>query len=77
MKHIQFEGLTLEQKTILECLWQCEDIDCVNEFIDALPDASKKDAESLFDLLVVDTLEFYHGLSYKEEAQEIIQRVKG
>lgn len=76
MKNLHFEGLDAEQKTILECLWSCNDIDSVNEFIDALPGKSQKDAQSLFQLLIVDTMELYQGLDYKSEVEELIERVK-
>jgi hypothetical protein len=75
---ITISGLTTRQKTIMDLLWTCNDLDQVNTFIKALPTrADQQDAQSLIVIATQESLEEDGQLEqFKETAREAIDRCR-
>ena len=75
---ITISGLTTRQKTIMDLLWTCNDLDQVNTFIKALPTrADQQDAHSLIVIATQESLEEDGVLEqFKETAREAIDRCR-
>jgi hypothetical protein len=75
---ITISGLTTRQKTIMDLLWTCNDLDQVNTFIKALPTrADQQDARSLIVIATQESLEEDGVLEqFKETAREAIDRCR-
>jgi hypothetical protein len=75
---ITISGLTERQKTIMDLLWTCKDLDQVNTFIKALPTvADQYDALSLVNIATLESLEEDGVLEqFKEQAHAAIDRCR-
>jgi hypothetical protein len=75
---ITISGLTTRQKTIMDLLWTCNDLDQVQTFIKALPTvADQYDALSLVNIATQESLEEDGVLEqFKETAREAIDRCR-
>lgn len=75
---ITITGLTQRQKSIVDLMWTCRDLDAVNTLISSLPTKQDQcDARSLCTILVQETLEQEEGLErYAEVAQAAIDRAR-
>ena len=60
---IQIEGLSQRQKSIMEFLWTCADLEQVKDFIKSLPtEKDRVDATSLVKIAMQEVLESEGGL---------------
>jgi hypothetical protein len=75
---ITISGLTVRQKTIMDLLWTCRDLDQVNTFIKALPTvADQYDALSLVNIATLESLEEEGGIDrWEEQAHAAIDRCR-
>lgn len=73
---ITISGLTDRQKSIMELLWSCSDIEQVRTLIQSLPTKQDQcDAESLVHIATWETLELEGVLDqFKESADAAIRR---
>ena len=75
---ITISGLTDRQRTIMDLLWTCNDLEQVNTFIKALPTvADQYDALSLVDIATQESLEEEGVIDqFEEQAREAIDRCR-
>jgi hypothetical protein len=75
---ITISGLTDRQRTIMDLLWTCRDLDQVNTFIKALPTvADRYDALSLVNIATQESLEEEGVIDqFEEQAREAISRCR-
>ena len=70
---ITIPHLTAKQKLLLDVMWNIENLDQVNDFINSLPYQDKIDARSLLKIAIDDSMEHEHGLDeYEPLAKEVI-----
>ena len=70
---ISSPNLTAKQKLLLDVMWNIENLDQVNDFINSLPYQDKIDARSLLKIAIDDSMEHEYGLDeYEPLAKEVI-----
>jgi hypothetical protein len=76
---ITISGLTTRQKTIMDLLWTCKDLEQVNTFIRALPTvADQRDAQSLIVIATQESLEEDGVLAeFEQQARDILVDIAG
>ena len=73
---ITISGLTVKQKALLTVMWDIDSVDKVKEFIGTLPAADARDAHSLLQMAIWESIEQEDGLdAYKDQARSVIARV--
>lgn len=65
---ITIANLTPKQKILLDVMWNIENIQQVNDFINSLPYKDKIDARSLLQIAIEESIEHEDGLKEWEEA---------
>jgi hypothetical protein len=74
---ISIPNLTQKQKMLLDVMWGIEDVNQVNDFINALPYRDKIDARGLLEIAIQESFEYEHGLDdYKTLAIEAIDTAR-
>jgi len=72
---ITISGLTAKQKALLTVMWDIDSVGKVQEFISTLPAADARDAHSLLQMVIWETVEQEEGLeSYESLAKDCISR---
>jgi hypothetical protein len=70
---ITIDNLTVKQKALLTVMWEIDSMDKVHKFIRTLPAQDARDAHSLLQLLIWETLEHEGELdAYKDHADTCI-----
>jgi hypothetical protein len=73
---ITISGLTVKQKALLTVMWDIDSVDKVKEFIGTLPAADARDAHSLLQMAIWESIEQEDGLdAYKDQARSVIASV--
>ena len=71
---ITIDNLTVKQKALLTVMWEIDSMDKVHKFIGTLPAQDARDAHSLLQLLIWETLEHEGELdAYKDHADHAIR----
>jgi hypothetical protein len=65
---ISIPNLTPKQKVLLDVMWNIENIQQVNDFINSLPPKDKIDARSLLQIAINESIEHEGGLAEWETA---------
>lgn len=74
---ISIPNLTPKQKMLLDVMWNIENIQQVNDFINSLPAKDKIDAQSLLQIAIVESIEHEGGLKeYESLATEAIDNAR-
>jgi len=72
---ITISNLTPKQKLLLDVMWNIENIDQVNEFINSLPKMDRIDAQSLLKIAIDESMEHEYGLKeYEGLAKAVIDK---
>ena len=72
---ITISGLTPKQKALLTVMWDIDSVSKVQEFIRTLPAADARDAHSLRQMAIWESIEQQEGLAdYEELARDCISR---
>jgi hypothetical protein len=72
---ITISGLTPKQKALLTVMWDIDSVDKVQEFIRTLPARDARDAHSLLQMAIWESIEQQEGLAdYEELARDCISR---
>ena len=72
---ITISGLTDKQKALLTVMWDIDSTDKVHEFIRSLPAADARDAHSLLQMAIWESIEQQEGLEeYAQLAKDCISR---
>jgi hypothetical protein len=72
---ITISGLTEKQKALLTVMWDIDTTDKVHEFIRSLPAADARDAHSLLQMAIWESIEQQEGLEeYAQLAKDCISR---
>ena len=72
---ITISGLTPKQKALLTVMWDIDSTDKVHEFIRSLPAADARDAHSLLQMAIWESIEQQEGLEeYAQLAKDCISR---
>jgi hypothetical protein len=72
---ITISGLTEKQKALLTVMWDIDSTDKVHEFIRSLPAADARDAHSLLQMAIWESIEQQEGLEdYAQMAKNCISR---
>jgi hypothetical protein len=72
---ITISGLTVKQKALLTVMWDIDSVSKVQEFIGTLPAADARDAHSLLQLAIWESIEQQEGLEeYAQLARDCISR---
>ena len=72
---ITISGLTPKQKALLTVMWDIDSVSKVKEFIGTLPAADARDAHSLLQMAIWESIEQQEGLEdYEELARDCISR---
>jgi FtsZ-binding cell division protein ZapB len=70
---ITIHNLTQKQKMLLDVMWNIENLQQVNDFINSLPYKDKIDARSLLQIAIDESIEHEGGLTeWADEAQQAI-----
>ena len=70
---ISIPNLTPKQKVLLDVMWNIEDIQQVNDFINSLPYRDKIDARGLLQIAIDESIEHEGGLAeWEAEALKAI-----
>ena len=70
---ISIPNLTQKQKMLLDVMWNIENIQQVNDFINSLPQRDKMDARCLLQIAIDESIEHEGGLKeWEEEARKAI-----
>jgi hypothetical protein len=70
---ITITNLTPKQKALLDVMWELDSLDKVHAFIKTLPAADARDAHSLLQIAVWETVELEEGLdAYKDHSDACI-----
>jgi hypothetical protein len=73
---ITISGLTVKQKALLTVMWDIDSTDKVHEFISTLPAADARDAHSLLQMAIWESLEQEGELdAYMDQARSVIASV--
>ena len=74
---ISIPNLTPKQKVLLDVMWNIENIQQVNDFINSLPYQDKMDARSLLKIAIEDSLEYEGELDrYSDVATKAIDKAQ-
>ena len=72
---ITITGLTPKQKALLTVMWDIDSVSKVQEFIRTLPARDARDAHSLLQMAIWESIEQQEGLAdYEELARDCISR---
>jgi hypothetical protein len=72
---ITISGLTDKQKALLTVMWDIDSVDKVKEFIGTLPAQDARDAHSLLQMAIWESIEQQEGLAdYEQMAKACISR---
>jgi hypothetical protein len=72
---ITIENLTAKQRALLTVMWDIDSVDKVREFIGTLPASDARDAHSLLQMAIWESIEQQEGLdNYEELAKACISR---
>jgi hypothetical protein len=72
---ITISGLTPKQKALLTVMWDIDSVERVQEFIRTLPAADARDAHSLLQMAIWESIEQQEGLEeYEQLAKDCISR---
>jgi hypothetical protein len=72
---ITISGLTPKQKALLTVMWDIDSVDKVHEFIRTLPARDARDAHSLLQMAIWESIEQQEGLEdYEQLAKACISR---
>ena len=72
---ISISGLTPKQKALLTVMWDIDSVERVHEFIQTLPAADARDAHSLLQMAIWESIEQQEGLTdYEQTAKDLISR---
>ena len=72
---ITITGLTPKQRALLTVMWDIDSVDKVKEFIGTLPARDARDAHSLLQMAIWESIEQQEGLAdYEELARDCISR---
>jgi hypothetical protein len=72
---ITISGLTPKQKALLTVMWDIDSVTKVQEFIRTLPARDARDAHSLLQMAIWESIEQQEGLAdYEELARDCISR---
>jgi hypothetical protein len=70
---ISIPNLTHKQKMLLDVMWNIENIQQVNDFINSLPYKDKIDARGLLQIAIDESIEYEGGLTeWADEAKRAI-----
>lgn len=73
---ITITNLTPKQKALLTVMWEIDSMDKVRQFISTLPAADARDAHSLLQIAIWESIEQEDGLdAYQDQARSIIHSV--
>jgi hypothetical protein len=73
---ITIQGLTPKQKALLTVMWDIDSVSKVKEFIGTLPAADARDAHSLLQMAIWESLEQEGELdAYMDQARSVIASV--
>jgi hypothetical protein len=73
---ITIQGLTPKQKALLTVMWDIDSVSKVKEFISTLPAADARDAHSLLQMAIWESLEQEGELdAYMDQARSVIASV--
>jgi hypothetical protein len=73
---ITISGLTVKQKALLTVMWDIDSTDKVHEFIRSLPASDARDAHSLLQMAIWESLEQQGELdAYSDQARSVIASV--
>jgi len=71
---ITIDNLTVKQKALLTVMWEIDSVEKVQEFIQTLPAQDARDAHSLLQIVIWETLEQQGELdAYKDTADIAIR----
>jgi hypothetical protein len=74
---ITITHLTPKQKALLDVMWNIDSVEKVHEFIRTLPAQDARDAHSLLQIAIWETIESEDGLdAYSDQAHSIITSIK-
>ena len=74
---ITIDNLTPKQKALMTVMWDMDSMDKVQSFIRTLSPADARDAHSLLQLVIWESIEAEDGLdAYMDQARSIIASVK-
>ena len=72
---ISISGLTDKQKALLTVMWDIDSTDKVHEFIRSLPASDARDAHSLLQMAIWESIEQQEGLdNYAQLAKDCVSR---
>jgi hypothetical protein len=71
---ITISGLTVKQKALLTVMWDIDSVDKVQEFISTLPAQDARDAHSLLQMAIWESIEQQGLEDYEELAKDCISR---
>ena len=72
---ITISGLTVKQKALLTVMWDIDSVTKVQAFIGTLPAADARDAHSLLQMAIWESIEQEEGLAdYEQMARDCISR---
>jgi hypothetical protein len=72
---ITITGLTEKQKALMTVMWDIDSTDKVHEFIRSLPASDARDAHSLLQMAIWESIEQQEGLdNYAQLAKDCISR---
>ena len=72
---ITISGLTEKQKALLTVMWDIDSVSKVHEFIRSLPAQDARDAHSLLQMAIWESIEQQEGLEeYEQLAKDCISR---
>ena len=71
---ITISGLTPKQKALLTVMWDIDSVDKVQEFISTLPAQDARDAHSLLQMAIWESIEQQGLEDYEELAKDCISR---
>jgi hypothetical protein len=72
---ISISGLTPKQKALLTVMWDIDSVSKVHEFIRSLPARDARDAHSLLQMAIWESIEQQEGLAdYEDMAKDCISR---
>ena len=74
---ITISGLTPKQKALLTVMWEIDSVEKVHQFIGTLPAQDARDAHSLLQMAIWETLELEGGLDdYSQDCADVIGRIR-
>jgi hypothetical protein len=74
---ITISNLTHKQKLLLDVMWELDTMEKVQQFIHTLPAADARDAHSLLQIAIWESIEQESGLNdYAQDSLAVISRVR-